>query len=156
MAKVGRPRTSVPEHDELIELGKDLVAWASDDSKEAKKEKRWRFCDWYAIKHGFVKKQWEHMQEKPEFRGYYEQARAFLGLNYMDGTINPSIAHRFLRKYIDDVKDEENEEAAYKASLTKQAEMNPDDFRKQLLAVVQDGQTVSRAHESGKSDVASK
>ena len=143
MAKVGRPRSAVPEHDELIELGKDLVEWASDDSPEAKKELRCRYCEWYCIKHGFTSHQWEKMLEKPEFRGYYEQAQGFLGKKYIDGSINPSIAHRYLRIYDPSVKREENEELAYKASLNKQAEMDQNDFRKQLLDVVSASKTVS-------------
>ena len=119
MAKVGRPRTAIPEHDELVELGKDLVEWASDQSEEAKKECRWRFCDWYCIKQGFIKKQWNHMCEKPEFQAYHEQARTLLGTNYMNGSVNASIAHRFLWKYVDDVKEGEKEELAYKAALNR-------------------------------------
>lgn len=133
--KVGRPRTSVPEYDELIELGKDLIEWASDQSEEAKKEKRWRFCDWYCIKQGFIRKQWEHMLEKPEFRWYYEQARHILSLNYIDGTVNASIAHRFLWKYVDDVKEGEQEELAYKAALNRpETSQNPIDGLNQFAA----------------------
>jgi hypothetical protein len=118
----GRPRTSVPEKEELIKLGIELVEWASDASEEAKKERRWRFVDWYCIKEGFVKKQWDHMLEKPEFRSYYEQARHILSKNYIDGTIQPTIAHRFLWKYVDDVKESEKEELLFKHELVKELE----------------------------------
>lgn len=108
----GRPRSQCPEKNELIELGKDLVEWASEPNQN----KRLRFCDWYLPK-GFIRKQWEHMTEKPEFQWYYQQARAFLGIKYMDNTVNPSIAHRFLRIYIPEVKEEEDSTKAYESEL---------------------------------------
>lgn len=115
---MARPRTSVPEHDELVELGKDLVEWATEKTKEL----RCRYCQWYSGKHGFLAKQWDHMLEKPEFRGYYEQAQLALAQRFLDGSVNPSIAHRFLRIYCPDVKLDENELEAYKASLRKEEE----------------------------------
>lgn len=133
MAKIGRPRTNCPEPDELIELGKDLVAWASDDSPEAKKEKRWRYCEWYCGKHGFTDHQWEKFRGKEEFCGYYEQARLLLAKNYIDGTINPSIAHRFLRIYCPDLKREENEEVEHKASLAKEVGGSISDVQQSII-----------------------
>lgn len=108
----GRPRKVVPEDDELIELGKDLVRWATETTDE------WRvqYCQWYNS-HGFLEKHWKLMIQKESFRLYYEQARTALSKNYMNGTINQSIAHRFLRLYCPDVKEEENEFEAYKSSL---------------------------------------
>ena len=100
----GRPRTAIPEKDELIELGKDLVNWASEQTEEL----RCQYAQWYCVKHGFIKKQWEHMREKPEFQCYYEQARQLIGLRYVDGSVNQSIAHRFLRVYVPEVKEQED------------------------------------------------
>jgi hypothetical protein len=111
----GRPRTAVPEKDELIELGKDLVNWASEQTEEL----RCQYCQWYSLKHGFIKKQWEQMREKPEFQCYYEQARVCLGLKYVDGTINQSIAHRFLRVYVPEVKEQEDEDAIAESERKK-------------------------------------
>jgi hypothetical protein len=105
----GRPRTRVPEKDELIELGKDLVNWASEKQKKGEPI-RVRFCDWYTEK-GFVRKQWESFRILPEFVWYYERARSLLALRYVDGTVNPSIAHRFLRMYDPEVRDEEDQDA---------------------------------------------
>jgi len=105
---VGRPRTATPEKAELIELGKDLVRWAQAKQKEGE-SLRVRFCDWYT-EQGFIRKQWEHMREKPEFQWYYERARTLLGLRYVDGTVNQSIAHRYLRIYDPEVRDAEDED----------------------------------------------
>lgn len=103
----GRPRTSVPEKEELIELGKDLLAWASEKKKG---ELRARWCEWYACKHFFVRAQWKHMIEKEEFRPYYEAAQPYLADKWIDGTINQSIAHRYLRIYDPELREEENKD----------------------------------------------
>lgn len=103
-----RPRTAVPEKEELIELGKDLVSWASEKKKG---ELRCRWCEWYAIRHFFIRIQWKLMIEKEEFKPYYENARAYLCNRWLDGTINSSIAHRYLRIYDPELRDAENEDA---------------------------------------------
>ena len=74
----GRPRTSVPEKEELIELGKDLVAWAAEKKKG---ELRCRWCEWYARRHFFIRKQWKRMIDTEEFRPYYEIAQVSLAEN---------------------------------------------------------------------------
>ena len=104
----GRPRSAIPEKAELIELGKKLVLWASEKKKRGEAI-RVRFCDWYT-EEGFVRKQWEHMTEKPEFQWYHERARTLLSLRYIDGTVNQSIAHRYLRMYDPELRDEENKD----------------------------------------------
>jgi hypothetical protein len=108
MMPAGRPRSAIPEKDELIQLGKKLVEWASGKQKKGEPI-RVRFCDWYT-EEGFVRKQWEHMREKPEFQWYYERARSILALRYVDGTVNQSIAHRYLRMYDPEVRDEEDKD----------------------------------------------
>jgi hypothetical protein len=102
----GRPRTSSPEKEELIELGKDLVEWASEKKKKDDPI-RVRFCDWYTDR-GFIRKQWEDFRDKPEFSWYYEKARSLMALRYVDGTVNQSIAHRYLRIYDPEMKDSED------------------------------------------------
>ena len=43
---MARPRTITPSPEELIELGKDLLAWATEETPEL----RCRFCQWYSLK----------------------------------------------------------------------------------------------------------
>jgi hypothetical protein len=117
---VGRPRTAIPEKKELIELGEKLVEWASAKQKKGEAI-RVRFCDWYT-EEGFVRKQWEHMREKPEFQWYYERARSLMALRYVDGTVNHSIAHRYLRMYDPEVRDDEDK-TAEAAELRKAASL---------------------------------
>lgn len=116
----GRPRTSIPEKEELIKLGEDLLAWASEKKKG---ELRCRWCEWYACKHFFIRKQWKRMLDTEEFRPYYEAAQPYLAEKWIDGTINQSIAHRYLRIYDPELKEHEDIdsdiEAARKALALK-------------------------------------
>jgi hypothetical protein len=105
---MARPRTVIPEKGELIELGKDLVKWASQAQKKGESI-RVRFCDWYT-EQGFIRKQWEEFRDKPEFSWYYEKARSLMALRYVDGTVNQSIAHRYLRMYDPELRDDENKD----------------------------------------------
>ena len=105
----GRPRTVIPSKAELIELGKDLVEWASAEQEKGRPI-RVRFCDWYTDR-GFIRKQWEEFRDKDEFSWYYEKARTILAARYVDGTVNQSIAHRYLRMYDPELRDEENKDA---------------------------------------------
>jgi hypothetical protein len=103
----GRPRTSVPETKELIKLGEDLLSWAST-KKEG--ELRCRWCEWYAKKHFFIRKQWKRMLDTEEFRPYYEAAQVHLAEKWIDGTIHQSIAHRYLRIYDPELTEQEDKD----------------------------------------------
>lgn len=105
----GRPRTCIPQTKELIELGKDLVEWASSKHKNGEPI-RVRFCDWYTDR-GFIRKQWELFRDLPEFSWYYEKARSLMAIRYVDGTVNQSIAHRYLRMYDPELRDDEDVDA---------------------------------------------
>ena len=103
-----RPRTAIPESKELIELGEDLLEWASE---EVEGEIRCRWCQWYACKHFIIRKQWKRMIDTDEFRPYYEAAQPYLAQKWVDGTINQSIAHRYLRIYDPELKEHEDIDA---------------------------------------------
>jgi|SRR5687767_4233748 len=112
-----RPRTAVPEKEELIKLGKELVQWATEEIDAKERPYRFRFCHWYSLKKGILDKEWDLMVQKEEFRCYYEMARVALSLRLTDGSIKDNLAHRFLRIYCPEVKKEEDETARYMQSL---------------------------------------
>jgi len=136
--KGGRPRTCVPEKEELIQLGQDLVAWASEKKKG---ELRCRWCEWYAKRHFFIRKQWKRMLDTEEFRPYYEIAQAYLGEKWIDGTINQSIAHRYLRFYDPELKENEDIDAdateARKAKALKNEAQAIEEEKLKVLEEVQ-------------------
>jgi hypothetical protein len=83
-------------------------------------------------KKSILKKEWDLMLEKTEFQAYYEQARIALGKHYVNGTICPSIAHRFLRHYFPDVKQEEDDQVKTEAQLklAELAKVSPEELDK--------------------------
>jgi hypothetical protein len=134
----GRPRTSVPEKEELIKLGQDLLAWASEKQTD---ELRCRWCEWYAKKHFFIRKQWKRMIDTEEFRPYYESSQAYLSEKWIDGTINSSIAHRYLRIYDPELREQEDadkdEDVERKLKVAAAQPVNP--FIQKLMEI--DGKT---------------
>lgn len=134
----GRPRESIPEKAELIKLGEDLLAWASEKKKG---ELRCRWCEWYSRKHFFIRKQWKRMVDTEEFRPYYEAAQTFLAEKWIDGTINQSIAHRYLRIYDPELKENEDvdsdAEVARKAAALKNEAKAIEEEKQKVLSEVQ-------------------
>ncbi len=132
----GRPRSAIPEKEELIQLGEELVKWASTQNKKGEPI-RVRFCDWYTDQ-GFIRKQWEHMREKPEFQWYYEKARSLMALRYVDGTVNQSIAHRYLRMYDPELRDNEDKDSDAEVERKVKALNSESDFQAKKNAEILD------------------
>ena len=111
----GRPRTSSPPPEECIELGKELVQWATEETKE------WRclFQQWYSIKKGILRKDWKNIIETPEFSPYYEIAQAALSVKCVDGTMKERFGERYIRLYDRGLIEVENEQAKFDAELKK-------------------------------------
>jgi len=103
-----RPEPTTPPKDELIKLGEELVAWATEEPE--KPELRCRFAQWYSLKKGILHKEWDLMLQKPEFRGYYEIAQTALGNRFVDGSVKDSIGHRFMRRYCPEVRIQEDQD----------------------------------------------
>jgi hypothetical protein len=120
----GRPRTTVPESEEIIELGKDLVEWAST---EVEGELRCRWCEWYSIKHFMLRKVWKRLVDTPEFRPYYEIAQGLLGKRWIDGSIHQSIAQRYLRVYDAELRESEDFDLTNKVRLEAEAKKSNDE-----------------------------
>lgn len=127
-----RPRTSVPDKEELIQLGEDLVEWSSKGPEECDGEIRCRYCQWFNPL-GFIRTQWDLMLQKPEFRVYYELAQTNLSQRYVDGTINQSIAHRYLRKYDPELRDQEDADMKAKAEVAKDVQKQSTEEIKQKV-----------------------
>lgn len=140
-----RPRTSVPEKEELIQLGEDLLQWASEKKKG---ELRCRWCEWYAKRHFFIRKQWKRMLDTEEFRPYYEAAQVYLGEKWIDGTINQAIAQRYLRIYDPELKENEDidadEKEIRKAAALKSEARAVEEEKQKVLAEVQRNKKVPK------------
>lgn len=111
--KIGRPRTVSHNPDEMIKLGEEMLSWVIENDPIHLKE-------WYSINQGICYKDWKSIIQRAEFIPYYEQAISIVSMKYIDGTINNSIAQRFLRMYFRDLKEAEDELKKFEASLVKE------------------------------------
>lgn len=114
----GRPRTTSPPPEECIELGKEIVKWATEKTK--KDEKRLFLKQWWCLVKGMSKNEWDALCHT-EFLPYYQKAQVAIATRYIDGTVNPSIAQRFLRLYFPDLQKNEDEKSVSDAQARAQA-----------------------------------
>lgn len=108
---VGKPRTVSPQPDDLIALGEEMIDWVK------KHPEALHLSCWYCIHKSFTEKQWETMQDRPEFVPYYQKALKIIGHKYLDGTVNPSISQRWQRVYYKDLKKSEDQDMRDKIEL---------------------------------------
>lgn len=128
----GAPRTTSPSPEECDELGKDLIEWASYQEKEGEK-KRLLFSQWYCVKHGLLRNQWKALILIPEFLPYYEQAKTLMALKTIDGTMEKSFGHRYLRLYDQGLKEHEDDTKRQDAEMRSQAENQLQDLLVKII-----------------------
>lgn len=107
---LARTRNSEISQQDLEALGKEMVEWVT-------KKKPLHLSHWYTREKHIIYKDWKNLIQFKEFLPYYEKAISVVAENCLDGTIDKSIAQRFLRIYFKDIKDDENEKAKYEADL---------------------------------------
>jgi hypothetical protein len=110
----GAPRTISPPEEEMIILGKEMIKWIEDNDP-------YHLSEWHCVEKMMSQKEWERISKLPEFVPYYNKALRLISRKYVDGTVPPPIAQRWLRLYFKDLKDEENEEMRLKAEIDAQA-----------------------------------
>jgi len=121
--KVGRPRSVTPDKDDLIAFGEDLVKWATEETEQL----RCRFPQWYSLLHGISEADFDLMKRKKEFVPYYEQAKVALAERFIDGSVKEGIAHRFLRIYCPEVRQQEDEDARFNESVKRESKESVDE-----------------------------
>lgn len=104
----GAPRTVTPPEEEMIALGKEMIDWVS-------RNRPLHINQWYSVHKGILWETYKEYCRRAEFAPYNERALAIIGENYINGTVNASIAHRFMRHYFKDIKEDENELITFKA-----------------------------------------
>lgn len=104
----GRPRQFAFTPEQMIELGKEMVAWV-----RAHKKTILHLCEWYTIEKGFTYNEWKNFIQLSEFLPYYEQALKIVGLKYVDkkSNVRDSISQRWQRIYFKDLREGEDEDA---------------------------------------------
>ena len=111
-----RPRSVTPPMEDMIALGEEMVKWVKERPKTL------HLSEWYTIEKGYTYNQWKTFIQKTEFLPHYERATKMIALRYLDGTINPTIASRFLRNYFGDLTERENKDADADADRKKSIE----------------------------------
>ena len=114
---MARPRKLSLPPKEMIQLGKEMVKWVKEH------EKVLHLSEWYTIEKGYTYNEWKRMLNCSEFVPYYEKALKIIAKKYIDGTIHPSIAQRFLRIYFNDLREHEDATKKYESEL-KQKEQS--------------------------------
>ncbi len=109
----GAPRTVSPPPNEMIALGEEMIAWVIANKPN-------HISAWYSGHKRYTYKEWQVKIKLPEFVGYYEQALSLIAQNYLDGTVPPAIANRFIRLYFKDTKNQED--ADKQADLDRELE----------------------------------
>jgi len=109
----GRPRDVSPPPEKCIELGEDLKAWATEKTKE------WRCLlgQWWCLKHGLLRSEWNTLKQAPEFLPYYEAAQQALAVRCIDGTMKEGFGHRYIRLYDRELIHKENKQAKFDAEI---------------------------------------
>ncbi len=104
----GRPRTVSFTEEEMIKLGKDMVAYVKSNFKTIL-----HLCEWYTIEKGYTYKEWKTFIQREEFIPYYEQALKLVGLKYVDkkSNVRDSISQRWQRIYFGDLREGEDADA---------------------------------------------
>jgi hypothetical protein len=141
----GRPRTTSFSEEEMIALGKEMVDWVKANNPI-------HINLWYSGHKRFTYNEWKSFIQLEEFLPHYQEAMTHIGKNYLDGTINSSIAHRFLRLYFKDLKEIEDNDLVQKHQVEYEFKKNllelelklkangdnliPDDIKDQYVALI--------------------
>ena len=112
----GRPRTTTPPPSDMIALGEEMIEFVSNP-----KNKVLSLSEFYTGIKGYTYNDWKIMYVAPEFAPYYERALRIIGKRYLDGTVNPSIAQRYLRRYDAELREQEDADMKAKVELEKDA-----------------------------------
>ena len=104
----GAPRTISLSDKEMIDLGKEMVAYVTKNKKTIL-----HLSEWYTIEKGYTYNQWKAFIQIKVFLPYYEQAIKIVGLKYIDknSNVRDGISNRWQRLYFGDLKEVEDQDA---------------------------------------------
>lgn len=141
----GRPRSTSFSEKEMIELGKEMVAYVKENQKTIL-----HLSEWYTIEKGFIYNEWKTFIQRLEFIPYYEQALKIVGLKYVskNSNVRDSISQRWQRIYFRDLKEGEDDDAdaneLRKASALKSEARAIEQERQKVLDEVQRNKKVPK------------
>lgn len=127
---VGRPRTVSLEPEEMKKLGEEMLKWiVENDAIHIKL---------FPLHKGISRKDFNAMRMIPEFLHYYETALDIVSVKYIDGTINNSIAQRFLRHYFGELRQDDTKQKKEDLAFQKEIAEFMHVLKKEVLENVSD------------------
>jgi len=113
----GRPRDVSFSENEMVELGKEMVLWITENQNSVL-----HLSEWYTIHKMFTYKQWKTFIQRAEFMPYYDAALKIVGKKYLDkdSNVRNGISERWFRVYFGDLREEEDERARMLSDLKKE------------------------------------
>ncbi len=112
----GMYRTCSPDPEECIQLGEELLKWATEQTGEF----RFRFPQWYSLKKNILRDDWKALIKTPEFRPYYEKVQSIFADKCLAEYVKEGFGQRYLRLYDRDLVEDENDKAKYLSDLKKE------------------------------------
>ena len=106
----GAKRKWSPSDEELVKLGMEMVEWV-------KVNKPTHLSEFWSLEKWILRENWKRLMQIPAFLPYYDIALAYVALSARDGTLEKSIAQRFMSLYHLDLRDQEREIAKEKKSV---------------------------------------
>lgn len=106
----GRPRTISYPSAQMVQLGKEMIAWLGCHPEAL------HLSAWYSIVKGYMDSEWDTMTRRQEFIPYYEQALKIVGQKYLDrdSKVRDGISQRWQRVYFKDIRLQEDQDAQEK------------------------------------------
>jgi hypothetical protein len=135
---VGAPRTVSGSDEEMVALGKEMVAYVNKHKKTML-----HLSEWYTIEMGLTYNEWKTFIQIKSFLPYYEQALKLVGMKYLDknSNVRDGISNRWQRVYFGDLRESEDidadAEAARKASALKGEARAAEEEKQRVLDEVQ-------------------
>lgn len=108
--KGGRPRVFEMSEEECKKLGEDLLEWA-------KKPDSLLMSMFYCVEKHIARDNWKLLVVRDEFSPYYKEAQALLAQKCINGGMEKSFGHRYIRLYDRELREDEDETARFNHDL---------------------------------------
>lgn len=120
-----RPRTVTPPDHELEALGQEMVDWlyAHPETLHVRQ--------WYSMHKHYSNDQWRQFIKHENFRPYYDEALAIVGLKYIQKSsdVDPNVKNRWQRVYFGDLRESEDADLDAEADRKKTESNQPNEIK---------------------------
>lgn len=112
---MGRPRTVIPDIEEMEKLGEEMINWVIENEPL-------HLSQWWSGEKFITRSVWDSMCQAKEFIPYYERAILLIGKAYLDkdSPVRDNISSRWQRVYFRDLRQVEDEDKVFESKLKRQ------------------------------------